>query len=301
MRHVLSVTDLGADGLQAALDLAVRSPAQLGSPLAGRGVALLFEKPSTRTRHSTEMAVVQLGGHPITARGEEVGLGRRESVADVTRTLSGYHAIVAARVFEHSVLEEMAGLGVVPIVNLLSDTDHPLQAVADVLTMQAEFGSIAGRRIAWIGDYNNVARSLAEAVAMLGGSLRFGCPEGFDPGPSEIARLSALGADGVEVSFDPLVAASGADAVHTDTWTSMGQEDEAARRRRLFEPYQVNERLLRVASPQVIVMHCLPAHRGEEITDEVIDGSASRVVAQAHNRLHAARGVLAWVLEGGGS
>lgn len=261
---------------------------------------MLFEKPSTRTRHSTEMAVVQLGGHPITARGDEVGLGVRESVADVTRTLAGYHAVVAARVFDHAVLSEMADLDVVPVLNMLSDLHHPLQAVADVLTMRAEFGDITGRRVAWVGDYNNVARSLAEAVALLGGAIRFGCPAGFDPDETERTRLLGLGAAEVIVSRDPLEAADGADAVHTDTWTSMGQEDEAARRRQIFEAYRVDDRVLAAASPKAIVMHCLPAHRGEEVTDAVIDGPQSRVVAQAHNRLHAARGVLAWMMSGEG-
>jgi len=298
MRHVLSLEDLAADGLREVLALAALPAASLGVPLSGRGVALLFEKPSTRTRHSTEMAIVQLGGHPITARGDEVGLGVRESVADVTRTLAGYHAIVAARVFDHRVLREMAGLDVVPIVNMLSDRHHPLQAVADVLTMSAEFGDLADRTVAWIGDYNNVARSLAEAVALLGGAIRFACPPGFDPDDAERSRLAGLGASAVVVTADPLEAADGADALHTDAWTSMGQEDEAARRRQIFEAYRLDDRVLAAASPSAIVMHCLPAHRGEEITDAVIDGPASRVVAQAHNRLHAARGVLAWILAG---
>ncbi len=177
--HLLDVTDLTADEVVAVLDLARRAPADLGRPLEGRGVALIFEKPSTRTRHSTEIAVVQLGGHPVYTRGEEVGIDSREPAEDVVRILEGYHAVIAARVFDHRVLQRMAAVATVPIVNLLSDRSHPLQAITDALTMEDEFGSLKGRRVAWVGDYNNVARSLAEISTMLGADGGLGLPAGL--------------------------------------------------------------------------------------------------------------------------
>ena len=295
-RHVLDLAALGKEALEEIVDLAGREPASLGAPLAGRGAALIFEKPSNRTRHSTERAVVQLGGHPIYTRGEEVGLDVREPVEDVARVLAGYHAVLAARVFDHSTLVRMAAVCPVPVVNLLSDVAHPLQAVADLLTMRNEFGVIRGRSVCWIGDYNNVARSLAEACALQGAALRFACPESHGADEAELGRLLALGAASVEQYRDPRLAASGSCAVHTDTWTSMGQEDEAAVRRVEFAGFTVDESVMAAALPDAVFMHCLPAHRGEEVVGAVIDGSASRVVPQAHNRLHAARAVLAWTL-----
>ncbi len=296
IRHVLDLAALGPDALESICGLATREPSSLGSPLSGRGAALIFEKPSNRTRHSTEMAVVQLGGHPIYTRGEEVGLDVREPVEDVARVLAGYHAVVAARVFDHRTLVRMAAVSPVPVVNLLSDLAHPLQAVADVLTMRREFGGIAGRTVCWVGDYNNVARSLGEACALQGASLRFACPEGHDADESELARLLALGAPSVEQYRDPVLAAAGSCAVHTDTWTSMGQESEAAARRGAFEGFTVDERVMASALPSAVFMHCMPAHRGEEVEAMVIDGPSSRVIPQAHNRLHAARAVLAWAV-----
>jgi len=293
-RHVLDIASLGADVLEEICALAGRDPASLGAPLAGRGAALIFEKPSNRTRHSTEMAVVQLGGHPIYTRGEEVGLDVREPVEDVARVLAGYHAVLAARVFDHGTLVRMAAVSPVPVVNLLSDLAHPLQAVADVLTMRREFGSLRGRSVCWVGDYNNVARSLAEACALQGAALRFACPERHGADEGELGRLLALGAASVEQYRDPRLAASGSCAVHTDTWTSMGQEAESAVRREEFAGFTVDEAVMAAALPDAVFMHCLPAHRGEEVVDAVIDGPASRVVPQAHQRLHSARAVLAW-------
>ena len=188
-RNLLDVTDLDADEVGAVLDLARRDPAELGRPLDGRGVALIFEKPSTRTRHSTEIAVVQLGGHPVYTRGEEMGIDTREPAEDVVRILQGYHAVIAARVFDHEVLLRMAAVADVPIVNLLSDRAHPLQAIADALTMEEELGSLKGRRVAWVGDYNNVARSLAEISTMLGADVSLACPPGFAPDEAELERL----------------------------------------------------------------------------------------------------------------
>lgn len=295
LRHFLDVTDLSVDELHRVLYFARRPIDSLQRPLDGKGVALIFEKPSNRTRHSTEMAVVQLGGHPIYTRAEEVGFDTREPVEDVARIMSGYHAVLAARVFHHSTIERLAAAASVPVVNLLSDRSHPLQAVADVMTMQEAFGDLRGRTVAWVGDYNNVARSLAEACSMLGAQVRFACPPGFDAPDVELDRFLALGAAGVEQHVRAEQAVRGADAVHTDTWVSMGQEDEKAERRKVFERYQVTAELMGHAAPGAVFMHCLPAYRGLEVAADVIDGPSSLVVRQGHNRMHAARGVLAFL------
>jgi ornithine carbamoyltransferase len=225
-----------------------------------------------------------------------VEFDRREPVEDVTQIMAGYHALLAARVFSHQVVERMAAVSTVPVVNMLSDRSHPLQALADVLTMEQTIGPLAGTTVAWVGDYNNVARSLAEASAMLGLHVRLGCPAGYDADPSELERIAALGAASVEQHTEPSVAVKGADAVHTDVWTSMGQETEDAARRAAFSGFTVTAELMAEASPDARFFHCLPAHRGDEVTAEVIDGPRSAVIAQGHNRLHAARGLLAFLL-----
>jgi ornithine carbamoyltransferase len=297
MRHFLNTSDLTRIEIGTVLALAKQRPEALGWPLADYGVAMIFEKPSNRTRQSMEMAVVQLGGHPVFTRGEEVGFDVRESVEDITQILAGYHAILAARVLDHAVLERMAATNSVPVVNMLSDYSHPLQSLADVLTMREEFGSLKGRTVAWVGDYNNVARSLAEACALEGAHVRLGCPSGYGASDDELARIRSLGAATVEQSTAPHDAVRDAHAVHTDVFVSMGQESETERRMRDFVGFQVDESMMAAADPEAIFMHCLPAHRGVEVAAEVIDGPASRVVRQAHNRMHAARGLLAFLCE----
>lgn len=292
--HLLSIAQLGRDGLETALGLAARD--SLPQPLARRGAALIFEKPSTRTRHSMEMAVVALGGHPIYTRGEEIGFDVREPVEDIARVLAGYHGVLAARVFAHRTVERMAAVADVPVVNMLSDHDHPLQALADVKTMTEVHGPLAGRRVAFVGDYNNVARSLAEACVMLGADVAIGAPAGYGPDEVELARIRALGEGTMVATHDPREAVSGAIAVHADTWTSMGQEDEKAERERIFTPYRVDAALMAHAAPDAGFYHCLPAYRDKEATSEVIDSAASHVIRQAHNRLHTARGALAYLL-----
>jgi ornithine carbamoyltransferase len=292
-RHLLDVDDLSATELRAVLDAAQEpQPPRL---LERRGVACLFEKPSARTRNATEMAVVQLGGHPITLRGEEVGLDVRETVEDVARTLACYHAVICARVFDHTILERMAAVVDVPVVNLLSDRAHPCQALADLLTLEHEFGPLAGRTVAYIGDFNNVARSLGLALGLSGATIRFGCPPGY--GPTD-ADLDQLGAAAPTVHERAEEAVKGADAVYTDVWTSMGQEAEAQQRRRVFAGWTVTPAVMAAASPTAIFLHCLPAHRGEEVDAAVIDGPSSRVWPQAAYRLDAARGALSWLLAG---
>jgi ornithine carbamoyltransferase len=296
-RHLLEIDDLTASELGAVLDSALdEHPPQL---LAGRGVALLFEKPSARTRNATEMAVVQLGGHPVTMRDDEVGLDRRESTEDVARTLSCFHSAICARVFDHRKLERMAAVAGVPVVNLLSDKGHPCQAIADLLTLRQHFGHLDGLTVAYVGDWNNVSFSLGLALGLTGGRIRLGCPPGYGPDAVALDRLRSAGADPI-VLQRPEEAVAGADAVYTDTWTSMGQEAEAEQRRRDFEGWTVDERLMAVAGPAAVLLHCLPAHRGEEVSDAVLDGPASLIWAQAANRLAAARGALIWLLGTGG-
>ena len=295
-RDFLQITDLDATDLAAILELAVRPIASLGRPLEGKGVALIFEKPSNRTRHSMEMAVVQLGGHPVYTRGEEVGLDVRESVEDISQVMSGYHAMLCARVFDHRVLDRMSASSSVPVVNMLSDAAHPLQAVADVLTMQQHLGTLAGKTVAYVGDFNNVARSLCHASAMLGMHIRIGCPAGYSANESEVDQFRALGAASVN-QYDTLeTAVEGAHAVHTDTWTSMGQESESKVREAAFIGFEVTEKTMALAASGAVFMHCLPAHRGQEVSEQVIDGPNSLIYRQAHNRMHAARAVLAFLL-----
>jgi ornithine carbamoyltransferase len=295
-RHLLEITDLDAGEVRAVLDLAARPAGDLGRPLDGRGVALIFEKPSTRTRQSMEVAVFELGGHPVYTRGDEIGIDTREPAEDVVRILQGYHAVIAARVFAHDLLERMVDVATVPIVNLLSDRAHPLQALADALTMEQRLGPLAGRTVAWVGDYNNVARSLGELGALLGVHLRYACPVGYDPDAAELDRLTLLGAASVVAGHRPEEAVAGADAVHADTWVSMGQEADRAARKQAFEGFTVDGRLMAMAAPEAVFMHCLPAYRGLEVTADVIDGPQSAVIEQGHNRLPTSRAALAWLL-----
>ena len=284
LRHLLDVDDLSPAELSAVLDLAERPDPP--AVLAGRGVALLFEKPSNRTRLSMEMAVVQLGGHPMSLRGEEVGIDTRETAEDLARVFSGFCALIGGRVFEHDKLVRMAAASSVPVVNLLSDDAHPVQALGDLLTLRQRLGSLDGRTLAYVGDGNNVCRSLMAAAARAGLGMRVATPPGYEPP-----------ADGVtELTHDPTEAVKDADAVYTDVWASMGQEEEADRRRRDFAGFTVDDDLMARAAPDALFLHCLPAHRGEEVAASVIDGPRSVVWQQATNRLHAQRGLLIWLL-----
>lgn len=294
-RHVLQMSDLSADAVADVLALA-RAP-QLAPALAGQGAALFFEHPSARTRNAAEMAVFQLGGHPVTIAAAEVGLDRRETTEDVARTLASFHRLIGARVARHTTLERMAAAldaadSVVGVVNLLSDREHPSQALADLLTIEQCCGGLAGRRIAYIGDANNVCRSLVDACALSGVAIAVAAPEGYQLGTDDLARARGLGGDVTQVTR-PEEAAEGADALYTDVWVSMGEEAEAERRRRDLAGYQIDEALLARAAPDAVVLHCLPAHRGEEVSASVIDGERSRVWQQAENRMHALRGLFA--------
>lgn len=296
VRSVLDIDDLSSAEVAQVLALA----ADPGRPqlLAGRSVGLYFEKPSLRTRHSCEVAVAELGGHPLTFRTEEVGTASREPLADIGRVLSGYHAVLAGRVYDHQVLEELAAVATIPVVNLLSDVAHPCQTLADLLTMQQEWGRLSGRTVCWIGDYNNVARSLALGAARAGMAVRIASPEGYGPTDVDVEHLLAAGLTAAPfVTTRPTEAAEGADAVHTDVWASMGHEAEADERRRAFEGFTVDDEVMAAAAEHAVFMHCLPAHRGEEVAASVVDGPQSRVFPQAHNRLHAFRGLLRFLLE----
>ena len=296
MRSFLEVDDLTVEELYRVIDLCLApNPPKV---LQGEGAALVFEKPSNRTRNSMEMAVHQLGGHPVYIRGEEVGFDKRESVEDIVSTLSGYYKCVAARVFDHKILERMAKVELCPIVNLLSDEGHPMQALADVLTLVKEFGDINGKILAFVGDGNNVFRSLAMAAGMLGAEIRFAGPSYYRLSDIDKDRLAAVGVEVNEFDFAQ-DAIDGSNVVYTDVWTSMGQESELEERKKAFEAFTVDMSLMEAASPDAVFLHCLPAHRGEEVTEEVIDGPKSRVWDQSENRMHASRGLLAWLLSEG--
>ncbi|MDB5691021.1 MAG: argF [Alphaproteobacteria bacterium] len=284
MSDLLTIADLGRDGLEAILALSERN--DLGRPLAGKGVALVFQKPSARTRNSMEMAVVQLGGHPVYIQKDEVGLGARETAEDVARTLACFHEVVAARVMDHRDLERMAAAIDKPVLNMLSDRSHPLQALADLLTAKQLLGGLENARIAYVGDANNVCHSLAEACSLLGVPLSIAGPQGY--GFSDEM-------EGVRQVADPAEAVQGANIVYTDVWVSMGQDEEAERRRQAFAPYQVTSELM-AKGRDAWFLHCLPARRGEEVTDDVMESAKSAVWRQAENRMHTARGALAWML-----
>jgi ornithine carbamoyltransferase len=282
VKHLLSLRDLTAADIEWILAAAERpAPRRLD----GKGVALYFEKPSARTRNSMELATAQLGGHPVYLQPAELGIGTRESIADVTNTLACYHAIIAARVFDHGLLQQMAAVSAAPVVNLLSGSDHPLQALADLLTIKQLLGRLQGVKVAFIGEGNNVSRSLAEGCALVGAQFTIASPQGH--GLEDMRRVRQVA--------DPEEAVDGANIVYTDVWVSMGGED-SDERRAAFEPYQVNEALMARAA-DAWFLHCLPARRGEEVTAPVIDGPRSAVWRQAENRMHTARGAMIWMLE----
>ncbi|MGH2487603.1 MAG: ornithine carbamoyltransferase [Ktedonobacterales bacterium] len=264
-------------------------------PLARRTVALLFEKPSLRTRVSFEVGAGELGGRSLSLSPQEVGLGARESVADVARVLSGYVHVVVLRTFSHRTVEEFARHATIPVINGLSDLHHPCQGLTDLFTIAERFGALSGLTLAYVGDGNNVAHSLVQAAVKMGVSVRIATPRGYEPDATILASATAEAAKtgaSVAVTNDPASAVADAQIVYTDVWTSMGQEAEVALRRAVFAGYQVNRRLLALAAPDAIVMHPLPAHRGEEITDEALDGSQAAVFTQAENRLHVQKAIL---------
>ena len=295
-RHYLSVADLSSDEIRALLDDALtlkRFRGHAESRLRGRTAGLVFQKPSLRTRVSFEVAMLQLGGHAVYLSPAEVGLGQREGAVDVARVLSRYVDVIVARVFLHADVEALAEYGSVPVINALSDREHPCQVLADLLTLYELRGHLDGLQLAYVGDGNNVAHSLGLAAPGLGIQLRVACPDGYEPDPLIMEQALAGAPPGaIELFRDPRHAVSGADAVYTDAWYSMGQESEAEMRAPIFRRYQLNAELLRHAAPGAVAMHCLPAHRNQEITDEVMDGATSVVYDQAENRLHVQKALL---------
>lgn len=294
-QHLLDIDDYSTDEIRRVIELAAMPLDELGLRYERKGVACFFEKPSARTRNSTEVAVTQMGGHPVYIGPTELGIDTRESAEDVIRTLACYHDAFCGRVYDHTVLERMAAVDQIPVVNLLSDQAHPTQAIADVITMINEFGSLDGRVVTYVGDSNNVTRSLALAVGALGGIMRVGSPAGYQFDDLQIDRLRA---NGVEITSSDRLddVLPGSDVVYTDAWISMGDEAEAEERLQAFEGRRVDSAMMAKA-PNAIFMHCLPAHRGEEVTDDVLDGPNSRIWPQAANRLDSIRGILAFIAE----
>jgi ornithine carbamoyltransferase len=300
-RNFLSIDDLTPEELAWLLELSAKvkaSPADYQDRLRGLAVAMIFEKPSTRTRVSFEVAIAGLGAHPLALSSAELQLGRGETIEDTGRVLSRYVDAVVLRTFGQERLEALARTATVPVVNALSDFEHPCQALADLLTVREQRGELAGKTLAYIGDGNNVAHSLLLAGTKCGMTVRVASPPGFEPIPQVVGRSEEIADEtggGVLITHDPDEAAAGADVLYTDVWASMGQESEANERTLIFQPYRIDQAKVDKAAPDSIVLHCLPAHRGDEITDEVIDGPHSVVWDQAENRLHTQRALLLWL------
>ncbi|QKS01808.1 ornithine carbamoyltransferase [Sphingomonas sp. CL5.1] len=299
VRHFLNLSDAGADGIAAILADAIdRKKARAGlpkgapdadAPLAGRALAMVFEKNSTRTRFSFDMAIRQLGGAPIVADAGTMQIGRGETIADTARVLSGYVDAIMIRTDDHAKIEEMAAHATVPVINGLTDASHPCQIVADLQTIIEHGKALPGLKVAWLGDGNNVLASIMEAAGLLHFDVIAACPQGFMPADADVA----LGRGRARVVADPAEAAAGADVIVTDTWVSMGQA-HAETKLRAMAPYQVTRDLMAKAKPDAVFLHCLPAHRGEEVTADVIDGPQSLIWDEAENRLHAQKAILRW-------
>ncbi len=298
-RNFLAIWDLSAEEISSIVDRAVRLKSgedRSKCPLIGKSIGLLFEKPSTRTRVSFEAGIYQLGAQAIYMNAGDLQMGRGETIGDTARTLSRYLDAVVIRTYDHARLEGFASTASIPVINGLSDLHHPCQVLADLMTIYEKKGRLKGIRLAYIGDGNNVANSLIEAAVRTEINLIMACPEGYEPAPQVLDRARPSAKSDVIILRNPKEAAGMADVIYTDVWVSMGQEKEAEDRKKRFRPYQVNEALLACARSDVIVMHCLPAHRGEEITDEVMDGPHSVVFDQAENRLHCQKALLEFLL-----
>jgi ornithine carbamoyltransferase len=302
-RDYLSVDDLAPEELLGILDLSGKlkaDPAAYRDRLQGRSIALVFEKPSTRTRVSFEVGVNELGAHPLVISSTDLQLGRGETIEDTGRVLSRYVDAIVLRTFEQERLEQLSSAATVPVVNALSDFEHPCQAIADLFTVREWLGGPGGHTLTYVGDGNNVAHSLLLAGAKTGMQIRIATPPGFGPIPQVVKRAVEIAAEtggSIEVLHDAMEAATGADVLYTDVWASMGQEDEADERELVFRGYQLDEKLVDLASPDVIAMHCLPAHRGMEISARVIDGPRSAVWDQAENRLHTQKALLLFLFD----
>ncbi len=298
MMHLISVSDLTHEEIYELLDLAARIKERRGhytDALKDMSLAMIFEKPSTRTRVSFEVAMTELGGHALYLNYADLQLGRSETICDTASVLSRYVHVIMARVYRHETVRELARCADIPVINALSDMEHPCQLLADLLTIRERKGDLKDLRIAWIGDGNNVCNSLILGSAITGMNLSVACPAGYEPDAGMVARANELGS-GVLITNDPIEAASGADVLYTDVWVSMGDEKEEEKRLRDFSGFQINNDLLSHAKSDCIVLHCLPAHRGQEISAEVLDGEHSVVMDQAENRLHAQKALLMTVI-----
>ena len=300
-KHFLDLSDISAPELRTVLDLAssikskrVKGQVAVERPLTGKVLAMVFEQPSTRTRVSFDVGMRELGGESIMLTGAEMQLGRGETIADTARVLSRYVDAIVIRILSHDDMQEMAAHATVPVINGLTKQSHPCQVLADLMTFEEKRGPIRGRKIAWSGDYNNVLSSWIDASAQFDFRLEIACPPELQPGKQRLEAARKAGAN-IAIGVDPMIAAQDAAAVISDCWVSMGDEDEG-RRHNLLAPYQVNAKLMSHAASDAIFMHCLPAHRGEEVTDEVIDGPQSVVFDEAENRLHAQKAILAWAM-----
>jgi ornithine carbamoyltransferase len=297
-RDFLAITDFTKGELYSVLELALRMKRGVDTsrPLEGKTLAMIFEKSSTRTRVSFEVGTYQLGGHALFLSSRDIQIGRGELIKDTARVLSRYVQGIMIRTFAHATVEELAQYATVPVINGLTDYLHPCQILADLLTVQEGFGkNLEGRQVAWIGDGNNMANSWINAALRTGLHLRLACPEGYDPDSTLINKARSAGAS-VILTRDPAEAAAGADVVTTDVWASMGQEEEADKRRLAFHRFFVDDALMRRAAPSAIFLHCLPAHRGEEVTESVLEGKQSKVFDEAENRLHVQKALLATLM-----
>ncbi len=296
-KDFLAITDLTRKEIEAVYQLAteLKQKVKKGEAhplLAGKTLGMIFQKPSARTRVSFEVGMVQLGGHAVYLAPTDIQMGKRESTADIARVLSRYVDGLMARVFAHEDVLQLAAYASVPVVNGLSDLLHPCQVLSDLFTIGEHKGRMEGLTIAWVGDGNNVANSWLNMATRFALKLRLGIPEGYDPDPEILSSAKKAGLSEIEIVRDPREAVKDADVIYTDVWASMGQEAEAEKRKAVFRPYQVNGELVALAKPDVVVMHCLPAHRGDEITDDVMDGPHSIVFDQAENRLHVQKALL---------
>jgi ornithine carbamoyltransferase len=303
-RHLLTLDSLGRDGIRLVLEHGALIKTRHGmtsQTLAGGRVGMIFDKPSTRTRVSFEAAIWGLGMLPIALRSDELQLGRGETIADTARVLSRYLSALVIRTFEQAKVDELAKYSTIPVINALTDDHHPCQALGDLMTLQEAFGDVARLRVAFIGDGNNVCHSLIQAAGHMGFTLAIAAPEGFQPNPEIVAAARAncaVSGGAIELGNEPAVAARAADAVYTDVWASMGQERERQERARAFAGYRVDSALMALAAPRAIFMHCLPAHRGDEVTDEVMDGPQSRVFDEAENRWYTQQALLYLLITG---
>jgi len=305
-RDLISLADHDREEIEAILDRAAELKADLKAggkhrPLVGKTLAMIFEKPSLRTRVTFETGVKQLGGESVYLAPDDIRLGARETVADIARNLSRWVDMIVARTFSHQVLVELAHHATIPVINGLTDLLHPCQVLADCLTLREHRGDLSRLTVAFVGDGNNVVNSWLNASVALGVGFRLACPPGYEPDAQILARAKKLAGTRVEVTHDPVAAVRDADAVYTDVWTSMGQEAESAVRRVAFAGYQVNAALVKHAKKDALVMHCLPAHRGEEISAEVLDGPQSVVLDQAENRLHTQKALMVWLAQVNGT